>query len=57
MESDRLVLANDHMKIGGDHMKIGGDHIYAQLLILSDIAHSLRSIAAIADMYANGPRG
>ena len=50
MESDRLVLANDHMKIGGDH-------IYAQLLILADIAHSLRALVGIGDWYANGPRG
>jgi hypothetical protein len=44
MNADRLVLANDHMKIGGDHR-------YAELLIMLDIAHSLR---ALYEHFANG---
>lgn len=49
MPSDRLQDAHEHMKIGGDHR-------YAELLILSDIAHSLRGLLQLADFYSNGPR-
>lgn len=41
----------DRLELAADHMKIGGDAKYAQLLILLDMAHSLR---AIYELTANG---